>query len=119
MYELSNKRDEAVVSTGAEVALIPECAFIMKKMGTIIHIKRDPEIIYADSINKKDNLVIERDGVKIDKYKEILKLYMEEYSKYEAIASLTLENNGTEDEGLEKLAGLLYNNNGGGQWQSK
>ena len=39
--------------------------------------------------------------------KDVIKLYMEEYSKYEAIADLSFENNGSEDEGARKLVMMI------------
>ena len=93
MVDLSKDESNAVISTGAEVALIPECAAIMKKMGTIIHIQRDPEVILTDS--------------KIPIHSEGIRLYMKDYSQYEALADLSFNNNGTEAEGLEKLLELV------------
>ena len=47
MNKLAKKKGKAIISTGAEVALIPECAGLMKKIGVIIHIRRDPELVYC------------------------------------------------------------------------
>ena len=98
MKELAKHKGCAIISTGAEVALIPKCASLMKTMGTIIHVKRNPEIILATI---KDNGFI--------KNSEGIRLYMQEYTKYEALADMTLENNGTEEEGLNKLVGITEN----------
>ena len=40
---------------------------------------------------------------------EAIRLYAKECSQYEALADLSFENDGTEDEGLEKLLKLLEN----------
>jgi shikimate kinase len=108
MTELSHHKGPAIISTGAEVALIPECAALMKKMGTIIHIQRKPEIVLEDM--RKDSrkgVVMTVNGKEVDRHEETIRLYMEDYSEYEVLADLTLENNGTEDEGLEKLVNML------------
>jgi shikimate kinase len=108
MIELSHHKGQAIISTGAEIALIPECAALMKKMGIIIHIQRKPEIALAGlSEDKKSSLIMEINGKRVDVQKESIDLYMEEYSQYEKVSDLSLENNGTEDEGLEKLLNLL------------
>jgi len=90
--ELSRSKGKAVISTGAEVALIPKCASLMKKMGKIIHLKRDPEIILVKGAVRQS---------------EGIRLYMQDYHQYEALADLILDNNGSEDEGLKKLLGVL------------
>ena len=48
MNELAQRDEAAMISTGAETALIPECAALMKKMGTVVHIQRKPELAAAD-----------------------------------------------------------------------
>jgi shikimate kinase len=108
MLELSHVRYPAIISTGAEVALIPECANLMKRMGTVIHIQRQLKYALAGlKVNENNTLIMERNGIKIDMQKEGMKLYLQEYGKYEKVADLTLENNGTEEEGLEKLLSLM------------
>jgi hypothetical protein len=57
--------------------------------------------------DKKSSLIMEINGKRVDVQKESIDLYMEEYSQYEKVSDLSLENNGTEDEGLEKLLNLL------------
>jgi shikimate kinase len=108
MIKLYLQDGPAIISTGAEVALIPECATLMKKMGTIIHIQRDPELALENMrANRKVGYVMEENGKQIDMNKEEIRLYMEDYPSYVALADLTLDNNGTEDEGLEKLLVML------------
>jgi len=41
MFELSKLKCSAIISTGAEVALIPEAVRLKKKMGAVIHIQRN------------------------------------------------------------------------------
>jgi len=111
MAELAGLNGPAVIATGAETALMPECAAIMKTMGTIIHIRRNVEIVLAAlKNNDKGKFVLQDENgndTEITMEAEAVKLYAQEYSQYEALANLTLENNGTEDEGLEQLLNLL------------
>ena len=114
MGELAQLENIAIIATGAEAALMPECAEIMKKMGTIIHIKRKPEKLLADYRNSGKRGIImrqikngEEKPEEIDMQEEAIKLYAKESIKYEELANLTLENNGSEDEGLENLIKLI------------
>jgi shikimate kinase len=99
----------AIVSTGAEIALMPECAQSMRAIGTVIHVKRSIEKILENLQNVKPRVVL-REGTKgtiIGMNEEGLKLYMQEYSQYEAIADVALDNDGSEDEGVQKLIILI------------
>ena len=114
MAELAQLKDAAIIATGAEVALMPQCAELMKKMGLVIYIKRKPEIVLADYKNSGKRGIVMREInddkenlIEIDMQEEAIKLYAEESIKYEALANLTLENNGSKDEGLEKLIELI------------
>jgi shikimate kinase len=115
VYELAELDDTALISTGAEVALQPDCAVLLQKMGTIIHIQRKPEIVLAGLQKSNSPGPVLRNistGEDINMQEGSVKIYAEEYSRYEALADLTLKNNGSEDEGVEKLAmliDLLYN----------
>jgi len=108
--ELAELDTSAIIATGAEVALMPDCAALMQTMGTVIHINRSPEAM-LEGMKKsgKRGLVMRemKSGKEIDMQKEAVRLYAEESSRYEALADLTLENNGTEEEGLEKLLVLI------------
>jgi len=109
--ELAKLEGGAVISTGAEVALIPECAALMKDIGTVIHIQRKPDILLEEykKSGKRGMVMKEEGGNEIDMQEEAIKLYAQECSQYEALADLSFENDGTEDEGLEKLLILLGN----------
>ncbi|MCL2213625.1 MAG: AAA family ATPase [Treponema sp.] len=102
MDELSRLKRPAVISTGAEVALIPECAKIMKESGIVILVQRKPRLILKD-MKKDRKTIFEHNSRMIDIHREEIRLYREEYSKYEALADYVLENNGSMNEGLEKL----------------
>ena len=113
MEELAEFDSPAIIATGAEVALIPECKKLMKTMGTIIHIQRKSEISLAGLKDKRKSRLVLRDvthGVEIDTQKKVVELYSQELSQYEALADFTLENNGSEDEGLENLIDIIKQN---------
>ena len=108
MIKLARNKKPAIISTGAEVALIPECALLMKKMGTVIHIRRELELILADMKKTRVNgIFLIKNGKEIDMNEDGMELYMNEYFQYEALADLKLDNNGSEDEGLEKLINII------------
>jgi len=110
IIETAKLDGDAIISTGAEVSLVPECVRYMRNNGTIIHIKRNPELIMERLKNRKGRKIVLRDaktGTEIDMQKDAVKRYMEEYSKYEAIADLYLENNKSEDKGVRKLIMLI------------
>ena len=115
MAELAEQKGSAIVATGAEVALRPECAKLMQKIGTIIHIQRKPDIALAEYKNNGKRVIVMRDvknNIEIDMQAEAIKIYAQEYLEYETLADLTLENNGSEDEGLEKLIALINKHSG-------
>jgi len=108
--ELADLDGDGIIATGAEIALIPECAERMHASGTIIHIKRKPKIILSDLRNSGKRRPILRDeenGTEIDMQENAVKLYFKEYRQYKAIADLSLDNNGSEDEGVQKLVMLI------------
>ena len=88
---------------------MPDCVPRLRRMGTIIHIKRNLEMVLADIANDGDQLVLEdkQDGTEVVVRERTVKLYAKEIAQYEALANLTLENNGSEDEGVEKLIALI------------
>ena len=109
--KLSKERKAAVISTGAEVALIAECADLMKEMGIIIHIQRDPQTVYKDLIDgKKNTMQLYINGEKVDRHKELINEYMKDFECYVKLADLILDNNGSEEEGVEGLIKLLDKN---------
>ena len=110
IIELAKLDGSALIATGAEIALIPECVRRMRAVGTIIHIKRKPELVLENLRNNSKRRLVLRDetnGLEIDMQENAVKLYMEEYSQYEAIADLSLDNNGSEEEGVQRLVMLI------------
>jgi hypothetical protein len=56
---------------------------------------------------KGSRVAIEADGKKIDIPQEMVNLYTQECAQYEALADLTLENDGSAKEGVEKLIEII------------
>ena len=109
VYDLAKLDSEAVIATGAEVALMPGCDVRLRRMGTVIHVRRNTETILAD-IEKDDKQPVLCDvnnGTEIAMQAKAVELYALEIPQYEALADLTLDNNGSEDEALENLIALI------------
>lgn len=111
---LSLNEDKAIIATGAEIALMSGCKRILREMGTIIHLCRNPDTIrYDKAHNDKIHMVmVEKnadgtDGKTIDMADEAVRLYAKELQHYEALADRQIDNNGTEDEGLENLLAMI------------
>ena len=108
--ELTELNSDAIIATGAEVALIPRCAACLRRMGTVIHIRRSPEIVLADMANSSESRFVLQDvasGTKIAMREEAVRMYAQDLAKYERLSSLTIDNNGNEDTGVEKLVALI------------
>jgi shikimate kinase len=110
VFKLAKLGRDALIATGAEISLMPECAMRMQETGTIIHIKRKPEIIIESLRNSSRRRMVLREetkGTEIDMQEMAVKLYMKEYSQYEAIADLSMDNDGSETEGVQKLIAII------------
>ena len=107
----SNMDPSAIVATGAEIALIPECVKHMRSTGFIIFIERDVEKALKKQKNKPDYgrlvLVDEDNGNVINMSEERVKVYAKELPQYRVVADFTLDNDGSEEEGTEKLVTLI------------
>jgi len=110
MVELAALEGPAVIATGAEVALRPECAAIMPGMGKIIHLQREPENIIADIRSRERVLtyvVTNGERAPVSVSEEMVRLYALELKHYGVLAEWSINNNGSEAEGLTKLMGLV------------
>jgi shikimate kinase len=109
MKKLSKTARRSIISTGAECGLQPEVVRVMREIGGIVHIKRDAKII-LDELRRSDKSHVvfkSDDGHEIDMNEMAVIEYQKEEKAYEAIADFTLENNGDEKEGAEKLAEMV------------
>lgn len=109
MAELAELDTPAIVEVWPEAALRASGAALMKEIGTIIYIKRDTEAALKEVEKKQDRLILceVNNGFKIDMRAEAVKGYAAECPRYEALADLTLDNNGSVDEAVEKLVTII------------
>ncbi len=108
LVELAKLEGCAIIEIWPESVLRPFDVKVMKKIGTIIYIKRETKSAIAGA--KKSNrmfLYHMNTGKKIDMLPEAINLYAEESHHFEALADLTLENNGSLNEAVEKLAAMI------------
>ena len=109
IVELAKLDKPAIIEACPESALIPEHVKVIKKIGPIIYIKRDMKSALAQ-VQKRENRMFMHSlnsGGKIDMQAEAVKLYAKECSNYEALADMILDNNGSEDEAVEKLVAII------------
>ena len=106
----SNPDDPAVIATGAEVALIPECVVTMQNSGYIIHIKRNIDSILGElrgSVDSRPVLVEVDNGAIFDFRERTVLAYADELPIYDAVAELTIDNNGSENDAVNLLCTLV------------
>jgi shikimate kinase len=99
----------AIIEVWPESVLHPSDDMVMKEIGKIIYIKRETKAAIADAMKKNCHVVM-RDastGKKTDMRPEGIKLYAKEIHHFEALADLTLDNNGSAKEGIEKLVAMI------------
>ena len=104
---LANLNGPAIIATGAEIALIPECVAVMQNTGLIIHIKRDIERILDElrsSVGSRPVLVEVNNGTILDFRERTVLAFADDLPNYEVAADFTVNNNGSEDDGV----GLLH-----------
>lgn len=109
IVELAKLDESAIIEVCPESALMPEHVQVVKKIGPIVYIKRDIKSAIAQVQKNKNRMFMHglNDGSKIDMQAEAVKLYAKECSHYEALADITLDNNGSEDEAVEKLVAMI------------
>ena len=91
-----------VISTGGGVITFERNAALLAQHAEIIHIRRSFESCYA-CISKRKNRPIAGQKTR----EEMLTMYTARLGAYEKYASFTLENDGTPEEALDKLAAWL------------
>ncbi|MDR1519321.1 MAG: hypothetical protein LBU23_04135 [Planctomycetota bacterium] len=108
--ELSALDASAIVATGAEVPFIGDCAGMMRRAGTIIHIQKSPESILEELERNGTNKFVLQNmttGKTIAINGQAVQLYSKEIEQYEALADVALLNDGDEDAGARKLVALI------------
>ena len=108
--ELANINDSAIIATGAEVALIPECVSAMQRVSVFIHLKREIKTILdelKESAKSRNVWVNVNDGSILDFREKAVTAFSDDIPKYDILADFTVDNNGSEDEGADKLVSLI------------
>jgi len=116
--QLQEHVGSAIIATGPEVALMPQCVSILKEMGTIIYIERSAKDIIKEVEEKERTQVhiiihalggSENGGAVVEKSAsvEAVKLYASEDPQYKAVADVILNNDASEDEGVNQLASVI------------
>jgi len=108
LTELAKLDCSAIIEVWPESALIPSDVKAMKKIGTIIYVKR-PMKDALSRAKKRSGMVLRNmtTGKEINAHSELLNFYAKELHHIEALADLTLDNNGTLDEAVEKLVAMI------------
>ena len=99
----------AIIATGAEVALIPRSGSLLRKLGTVILIKRDVQLILEDVLKRTHRLVLkdENSGLEIDMNARTVEEYAKEIKTYEKVAHKIFENNGDEESAVTEFTEFL------------
>ena len=107
--DLAKDDSPAIIATGAEVGLMPDCVEVMRSMGTIIHLRRDADMILEELKTKNTGgmWVDVKEGTQTSTSQKALEEYAKELERYELVADYSMDNNGSVQEGLEKLISLI------------
>jgi shikimate kinase len=97
--------ENAIIATGAETALSKENVETLRQAGRFIHIKRDPDRM-LNEIKEKFIPDPERPEVR-DGNELMVYIYRDMMPEYEKLADFTVENDGDEQAGLEKLIKII------------
>jgi shikimate kinase len=112
--ELTALDGPAIIEVWPEGVLEPSNAEVIKKMGTIIYIHRKTNIALAVAEREKKTPLLHEmsTGKTINLLDASIKLYAEESVYFEIMADMILENNGSEDEAVERLADMIRKHRG-------
>jgi shikimate kinase len=101
----------AIIEIYPESVLGQSDVKVLKKMGIIIHIKRNLKTMLAEAKRKKSRMVVQymNTGHKIDMQLETIRLYAKESHHFKKLADWTLDNDGNEDNAVKKLVAMIRN----------
>jgi shikimate kinase len=103
--KIAKKAANAIIATGAETALSKDNVEALRRTGRFIYLKRDPDRMLKQ-IKEKFIPDPERPEVR-DGNELMVYIYRDMLPEYEKLADFTVENDGDEDEGLEKLIKII------------
>ncbi|MDR2768462.1 MAG: hypothetical protein LBB82_09090 [Treponema sp.] len=103
--KIAKNAKNAVIATGAETVLFDYNMQALRRIGRFIHIKRDPDRMIRE-IQKEFTPNPEEPNAH-DVRELMVHIYRDEIPEYEELADFTLENDGDEAAGLEKLTNII------------
>jgi shikimate kinase len=115
--DLRNIPKPSIIGTGAELPLENGRDDVLKELGNVIHIKRDPSVIiecirkrFKDLVNDPDVNVSDSTLYDMRDASELrVTSYQEFEDFYGKMSNATLINNGDKDTGLRKLIKIILN----------
>ncbi|MDR2067594.1 MAG: hypothetical protein LBP41_01230 [Holosporaceae bacterium] len=114
LFEIVSKDESSIIATGAILPVDGRLDYILPKIGTIIHIKRNIELARADAISKNSLIMVPigENGERL--YEEAINMSEKTVEKYatdlpilEKISHFAIENNDGIESGVEKLVKLI------------
>jgi shikimate kinase len=106
--ELALLKVPAIIATGAEVALMPQCVSLLQKMGTVVLIKRDVQLMLEDVSKRTRGFILtDGKGMEIDMNAKAVEEYAKEIKVYEKVAHKIFENNGDEESAATEFTEFL------------
>ncbi len=100
LKEVAGRNQQIVVSCGGGIILRDENVCVMKETGSVILIHRDIDSI-AKSIQLGKRPVLKNDA------KNVRHIYEQRKDRYEAVSDLKIDNNGSIEETVKRLAQML------------
>jgi len=109
LTEFAKLEDSAIIEIWPESVLRPSDVKVIKKIGTIIYIKRDTKLSIAGLKKSNTEMIFinKNTGEKMSAHAGAINLYSKESHHFEALADLTLENNGSLNEAVKKLVAII------------
>jgi shikimate kinase len=109
IIDIVSLKAPAIIATGAEVPLIPQCALLLQKMGTVIFIKRDVRLLLEDVSKRPHRLMLKEvnSGLEIDMSAQAVEEYAKEIETYEKTAHKIFENNGDVESAVRDFTEFL------------
>jgi shikimate kinase len=111
LRELSDTAKRSVIATGGSVLSFAHNIPLLKRLGHILFIDRDPEILSASGKSRYFVTINDGEPVNLD----TLNVKSHRDLQYADIADITVKNNGDENEGLANLISAIKGLEGNAQ----
>jgi shikimate kinase len=103
LEELADTAERSVIATGGSVLSFDRNIPVLKRLGYILFIDRDPELLSASGRSRYVVKVNDEEPVSLD----VLNVKSHMDLQYASIADIRVENNGDEDGGLANLISAI------------